>query len=203
MTCVACGRSRSPFSAVPVNVAGQPSRIGGTIAGVFGWFVLAGGLAAAAFFTAILQWLIPAGFLGWVVGGVMLFLALAVSVPLLLGASAMRRSGARSKRDAAETAVRALASHKGGVVTAAEVGQAIGVPEAEADAVLTELAKQGGDVRLEIDDDGRLYYTVGRARVPPEHVRIAARVGGAGDATAEQEDAALDEADSASARRKR
>jgi hypothetical protein len=200
--CVACGRARSPLGGVPVNVAGQPSRIGGTIAGVFGWIVLAGGLAAAALVAAILQFVLPAGFLGWAIGGVILFVALAIALPLLVGGGALRKAGARRQRQAAETAIHALATRRGGVVTAAEVAGTLGVPEPEADALLTELAKEGRDVRLEVDDDGRIFYTVGLGGLPPARVRIATSGRADAERAAEEEQAAIDEASGEAARRR-
>ncbi len=191
--CVACGGPRSLLSTVPVNVAGQPSKIGGTVASVAAWVVLAGGLATSAAVAAFFQWLIPAGVLGWAFGGILLFLTLAFAIPLLLGGGALRRAGERRRRQAAEEAVWALATRSGGVVTAGDLAAAIGVSEPEADALLTALAKQGGEVRLEIDEDGRLFYTVGRGGLPPPRVRVGAgpRVPVDGDAEAEQ--AAIDE----------
>jgi hypothetical protein len=195
--CVACGRPRSPLTAVPVNVAGQPSKVGGALASVAAWIVLAGGVALSAVIAGVLQFALPPGaYLGWILGGATLFLTLAVAIPLLLGGGALRRAGERRQREAVEHAVRALATRNGGIVTAADVGQAIGLTEAQADAVLTDLAKQGGDVRLEVDDDGQLFYTVGRGGLPPRRVRVGAgpRVAGEPLADAEAEADAIDEA---------
>ncbi len=179
---------------MPVNVAGQPSKIGGVVASVAAWFVLAGGLATSAAVAAFFQWLVPAGVLGWAFGGIILFLTLAVSVPLLVGGGALRRAGALRQRQAAEATVMAIGTRNGGIVTAAQVGEALGVHETEAEALLTDLAKQGGEVRLEVDDDGRLFYTVGRGALPPQRLRIDGGRRVATDAEAETEQAAIDEA---------
>lgn len=191
--CVACSRPRSPLAAVPVNVAGQPSKIGGTVASVAAWLVMAGGLATSAAVAALFQWLFPAGFIGWAFGGIILFLTLVVGIPLLLGGGALRRAGAARQRKAAEDAAKALATRSGGIVTAADLAAAIGVTEPEADALLTDLAKQGGDVKLEVDDDGRLFYTVGRGGLPPQRLRVGPGAHDR-DLAGEAEAAAADEA---------
>src|SRR5262245_36670091 len=63
--CVACGAPRLPLAAMPVNLAGRPSKVGGTIARVLGWAALVGGLSAAAIVGALLQVIFPAGVAGW------------------------------------------------------------------------------------------------------------------------------------------
>jgi len=52
--CVACGAPRWPLATVPVNLAGKPAKVGGTIARVLGWVALVGGLAAAIIVGALL-----------------------------------------------------------------------------------------------------------------------------------------------------
>lgn len=45
--CTACDAPRSMLSDTPINVAGQPSKVGGGVASVLGWFILLGGLLTA------------------------------------------------------------------------------------------------------------------------------------------------------------
>src|SRR3954468_24360457 len=46
--CTACGAPRSPLTSGSVNLAGQPSKVGGQITRVFGWIVLVVGTLLAA-----------------------------------------------------------------------------------------------------------------------------------------------------------
>ena len=157
--CTACNAPRPPFSAKAVNLAGQPSKIGGTVAKVFGWAVLLGGLFVAATLTAILQALWPAGFLGFAVGIPLGLVALFVGGLLLFGGGKLRKSGETAERDAQFEAVYAMAATRQGVVTALDVGRSLGMRTDQADAVLTEMTKAFPDyVSLEVDDAGGLFY---------------------------------------------
>jgi len=195
--CVACGAPRWPLATVPVNLAGKPAKVGGTIARVLGWVALVGGLAAAIIVGALLQVIFPAGVAGWIVGGVMGALALAVGLALVMGGSKLRLAGVGRERASAIEAISALAARRGGVVTAEEVGRALRLSTADADALLTELAKQGDRVRLEVDDAGQLLYYVD-ARAPRPRIRVADGVEPPTAPTADEED---DEAIEARARR--
>ena len=63
--CTACGAPRSITDAPDaVNVAGQPSQVGGTVARVMGWLALVGGLFVALLLGALFQALFPAGIVG-------------------------------------------------------------------------------------------------------------------------------------------
>ena len=56
-----------------------------------------------------------------------------------------------------------MAAHKG-AVTARDAAQALGVAEAEADAMLTALAKSDPDrVAVDVDDQGNVWYRVAAA----------------------------------------
>jgi hypothetical protein len=176
--CSACGAPRNPLSARAVNIAGRPSQVGGHIARVMGWVSLLGGAAIAIVIGAILQAVFPAGFAGWLVGGVILSIALVVALLLLLGGGKLRQRGEDVERETLRSAVFALAERSGGVLTAEQVAQALGMTPAAADAALTELAKvQDGRVALEVDDDGRLTYLfrpIAGLRVSPrQRVRVA------------------------------
>jgi hypothetical protein len=45
--CTACGAPRIPLASSSVTLAGQPSKVGGTVARVLGWIVLVAGLSIA------------------------------------------------------------------------------------------------------------------------------------------------------------
>ncbi len=153
----------------PVELAGKPSRIGGTITQAVAWSLIVGGLVAAIIVAAILLTLTSTGALGWVIGGVIALATLAIGVPLLVGGRALRNMGVKARRAALERAVFALASQRGGVLTAGELAHALRVDHEEADAFLTELAKRADEpVRVDIDDEGQVLYRVngmGRRRV--------------------------------------
>ncbi len=89
--CTACGAKRIPFASPPVNLAGQPSQVGGTIARVFGWFVLGGGLLAAVLVGALFQAIFPAGVLGWVLGSTIGLVAATLGCSSSSGESAFAR----------------------------------------------------------------------------------------------------------------
>jgi len=153
---------RLPFTAKSLNLAGKPSRWGGMAARFFGWATVVGGLAMALLFGLLLQALFPASIVGYAVGLPILIVSLFIGISLLLGARKLGRIGDKKQRAAQLETVRALAAHRGGAVMAHEVARSLGMPEQEADALLTELAKTPGEnVSLDLDDDGRIYYLFG------------------------------------------
>lgn len=179
--CTACGAPRSLLEHTPVNVAGKPSTVGGSVAGVFGWLILLGGLTVAGTVTALLQAIITGGVLGYVLGVPIALFSLFFGLSLILGGRKLRQSGEAVARSAHEEAIFAIAQRRQGSVLAADVARALSMTEAEADALLTELAKRpDGKVTLEVDDSGELRYMVPRfapaMRVPAQpapRVRVA------------------------------
>lgn len=195
--CTVCGAERLPTS-VPVNVAGKPSRVGGTVASAAGVTVLLVGLFLALLVGALLQAIFPAGIVGWVVALPIAFFALAIGIGLLFGGRSLKKSGDEASLDAKERAVFAIARSKDGLVTAADVAPRLGVSTSEADAFLTALAKRGdGKVSLEVEDDGRLVYVfrdVAPARVrarfatsDADRLRIETSQGTESEAAADEE----------------
>jgi hypothetical protein len=168
-SCSACGAPRIPFTANAVNLRGKPSKIGGTVASVLGWVVLAGSLAVALVLGAILQAIFPAGaVVGWVVGGLIAIVGVAVAMLLLFGGHALRRSGKHAAEAARLEALGSLAAHHRGIITTQNAAEALGLPFDEADRVLTALAKQPeSGITLEVDDEGKLTYRFARF-APPE-----------------------------------
>lgn len=173
--CAGCGRPRPPLTAASVNLAGQPSKVGGSVAKVFGWLTLAGGLMLALLVAALFQALFPAGFVGWAFGGVIAVVALAVGLSLVVGGKSLSKSGVATERATRTQAIFALAANRGGMLTALDVARALGIPHPAADQLLTDLAKEDADrVKLEVDDHGGLFY-VFPAHLPPVRVAPDAR----------------------------
>ena len=172
-----------PLTGSSVNMAGRPSKVGGTVAKVIGWIVLAIGLSFALLLGLFFQWLLPLGFAGYAVGGVIAFLTATFSILLLRGGTSLQQSGVNEAQFTREKAIFALAAHRGGMLTATDAGTALGIPSEEADSLLTILAKTKSDqVSLELDDSGGIYYrfpamTNWQAQVPPAGpVRVDAGV---------------------------
>ncbi|MBK9266769.1 MAG: hypothetical protein IPM54_44165 [Polyangiaceae bacterium] len=161
--CTACGAPRSLIEDTPVNVAGQPSKIGGGMAAAAGLLVLFIGTLVALIIGAVLQMLVPPA--GLVVGGFLGLVTLFITAMFLWGGRMLFQSGAERERGAQERAVWAIARRHGGSVTAAELARALTISEADADAFLTAMAKRpDGRVTLEVDDDGTLRYEVRELR---------------------------------------
>lgn len=124
-------------------------------------------------FLAFFQWLLPGGIVGYLFGGFFAVLGALVGSLLLKGGGKLHDAGVKKERDAKHGALYALAARQGGVVTAELAAHALATSTEEADRRLTELVKEGSDVRLEVDDDGRLLYLFGDV-LPPRRVRIDA-----------------------------
>jgi hypothetical protein len=156
--CTACGGPRPPFSGKSVQLAGQPSMIGGTVARVFGWVVLGVGLFVALTIAWILG-LIFSATAALAFGVPIAVLTLIVSLTMLLGGKKLAQSGEKTQSEARFEAIYALAANRGGAVTAADCARSIGMSEGEAERVLTAMTKQFPDyVTLEVDDEGKLFY---------------------------------------------
>jgi hypothetical protein len=160
--CTACGGPRMPLAASSVNMAGQPSKVGGTVARVFGWMVLAGGWLAAAMFMLLIMALSPAGGASvpaWILGGIIATIASLVAYGLLKSGRQLHDSGALAEMTTKNQAIFALANTRGGVLTAMDLAQSIMTTPQEADDVLTKLAKEYPDhVTVDIDDIGTVLY---------------------------------------------
>lgn len=200
--CTVCGGLRIPFTAKALNLAGKPSRAGGVAARFVGWTAVVMGLSMATGLGLLLQ-TVFGGYVGLAIGIPIAMLSLFFGLALVLGGRKLGRSGDQAERSARLQAIRALAKHQGGSVTAAGVARKLELSEAEADALLTDLAKEPSEnVSLELDDDGGLHYLFGvdalAWRIDPG-ARIA--TDGAADAEAEREMAAIEEAREARQRR--
>jgi hypothetical protein len=190
--CTACGALRVPLSGPSVNLAGRPSRVGGTVAGVFGWLILLMG-----FSVALGIGLLFAAFH-------LLAVALALALPIVLvsavvggllvrrGAS-LNRSGVEIARATREQALLALMAHRGSI-HALDAARALGVGVAEADANLTDLAKRAPEtVAVDIEDTGEIAYRFVDSRIRVEGEPRVDVVAGADDAAREVADDEVEE----------
>ena len=184
--CSACGTMRVPLTGSSVNMAGRPSKLGGTLAKAIGWIVLAVGLSIALLLGLFFQWVLPAGFAGYAVGGVIALLTATFGVLLLRGGKSLQKSGDDEAQFTREKAIFALAAHRGGMLTANDAASALGIRAEEADSLLTVLAKTKSDqVSLELDDSGGIYYRFPAMLgwSPPSAVRVDPGVAPAGVAS--------------------
>jgi hypothetical protein len=172
--CTACGRPRAPFVTTAVNLAGQPSKVGGSVARVLGWIVLAFGLVVALMIGALLQAIFPAGVAGFVIGGLIAIIATILGTVLVRGGKTLHTSGDEKERATRTQAVFALAANRGGVLSALDVAQALSLPFPVADNLLTRLAKEDADrVKLEVDDNGAITYVFPNALPPAPNAPYA------------------------------
>jgi hypothetical protein len=157
--CTACGALRSPLSSASINLAGKPSRVGGTFARVFGWLVLLFGGSLALLVFGLFAAFQALG-VGLAIGLPILLVALVLGIALVRGGRSLATTGVEAERATREQALLAMAAHKG-AVTAVEAARALGVGVAEADAMLTALAKREPDrVAVDVDDQGVIWYRV-------------------------------------------
>lgn len=160
--CTACGARRIPFTAKALNLAGKGSRIGGAAARFFGWASLIGGTSLAAFVALLFQSFWPDGLFGYAFAVPIMLISYAIGIPLLLGGRRLGNYAALKEKSTQLDAIRAMAAHQGGAVNAEQVAHTLSLPVAVADQMLTDLAKDpDGNVSLDLDDDGRIYYLFG------------------------------------------
>jgi hypothetical protein len=158
--CTACGAPRMPLASKSVNLAGQPSKVGGTVARVIGWIVLLGGtLLGAGVFAACHSLLGPEEIVGYVLGAPISIFSVIIGWLLLRSGKQLTKSGTDTETATRNQAIFALANTRGGMLTPADVAQSIGVSPVEADAILTKLAKEYPEhVSIDVDDNGTIFY---------------------------------------------
>lgn len=157
--CSACGAPRFLLGGPNVSFAGQPARVGGVAASIVGLAVLVLGLSSSAGVWFLLQSIWPTHAVGWALAVPMAAASLLFGLLLLLGGSKLRRHGAERQQAVQLDAVKGLVQHRRGPVTAQEVAQALELPEAQADLLLTRLAQQAAtDVTVDVDQQGRVAY---------------------------------------------
>jgi len=142
--------------------------------------VLLGGLFIALVLLAIFQALIPGGFVGYAIGVPIAAASAAGGIALLRGGRSLELKGKGTETRTKTQAIVALAQHRGGRINAWDVAGALSISLEQADALLTDLAKNSPDhVAVDIDDaSGTLVYRVDadgavRLRVFDDKIRIA------------------------------
>jgi hypothetical protein len=143
-----------------VNLAGQPSKVGGQITRVFGWIVLIAGTLLAAGTLAMCGAIVGmAAAAPYVLSVPIALAAWILSYFLLKGGKQLEQSGTDTQKATRTQAVFALANTRGGMVTPNDLAHAINVTPKEADEILTAMAKEDSDnVSIEVDDNGVIYY---------------------------------------------
>ena len=159
--CSAYGFERGPLSgATPVNLAGQTSRVGSWISRGVGWALLfasvcAGGVGLLAMTGPLwLKIVLGAPSLG------MSLLGLGLGWLALRGGRKLARHGHEAATHAREQAIRAMAAHRGGSVTAPEVATQLNLQLSDAQAALDGLATDGAGVTVDVDVDGKVHYRI-------------------------------------------
>ena len=177
--CTACGRPRVPLTGEGLNLAGQPAKVGGSVARVFGWIVLAMGLITALLTGALFQAIFPAGVFGYILGTLIGAVSVLFGWLLLSGGKSLHKSGTEKERFTREQAIFALARNRGGMLSTMDVSQALNLPLPAADALMTTYAKEDPDrVRLEVDDAGSIYYVFPEIALPPPAGSVRVEAGG-------------------------
>lgn len=157
--CAACGAPRWLLSGPTVSLAGQPSRWGGAAASIAGLSVLVLGLSLALGVWLLLQSIFPGTVVGFAFAVPLAAASLLFGLLLLLGGRRLSRHGTERQQAVKLAAVKSMVEHRGGPISAHEIAGQLELPEAQVDALLTQLAlAQATAVTLDVDDDGRLVY---------------------------------------------
>ena len=157
--CVACGAIRAPWSAGSVTYAGKPSRVGGQVARVLGWAVLASGLVLATVLGLLAAALWPGSPAPWIAFTIVGLLTVRVGVPRVFGGKQLDTSGEQTEVGTRMQALFALAANRSGALRAHEAAAALGLSIDETDALLTRMAKERpDDVTLDVTDAGEIVY---------------------------------------------
>ncbi len=178
--CTACGALRLPLTTPSINLAGQPSKWGGTLASVSGWLVLLCGLSIALGLGLLLG-AVATTAVAFAIALPVALITGGVGVALIASGRALRRSGIRAQQALREQALlEALAERQ--ALTAADAARALGIDVGTADALLTALAKRDPErLAIEVDDQGIVWY---RAATAAPRARIEDAVSTPADAPA-------------------
>lgn len=149
-----------PLAGNSINLAGRPSKVGGTVTRVFGWVVLVVGLLTAfgvlGACGAIVGFASAAPYL---LGVPLALVSVVVGYLLLKGGSQLHASGAQAEKNTRMQALLAVANTRGGAIVAADAARALSMSEADADAYLTRLAKEHPEqVAVDLDEQGTILY---------------------------------------------
>jgi hypothetical protein len=133
--------------------------VGGQLARVIGWGVLAMGLVAGILVALFASWVFPGTPAPWIAFCAFAVLASVVGLPLVFGGKRLDRSGQQAETGTRMQALFALAANRGGALRAHEAGAALGLGVDETDALLTRMAKERpDDVTLDVTDAGEVIY---------------------------------------------
>jgi hypothetical protein len=147
------------------------ARGGATAARIGGIGVLVAGLLTSLVVGGFFVWLFPGGMLGYGLGVLMALVSLVVGGGLMLGGRKLASDVERAEGIEWEHRLAELTATRG-AFTVAEAARTLGIPAAQADAYLTNLAKtRPEDFTVDLDPSGDLVYRA--ARVPGPAVRIA------------------------------
>ena len=159
--CTACGTLRAPLSTASVNLAGKPSKVGGTVASVAGGLVILVGGSIALCIGLIFAAFHLVG-VGLALASPFAVVSLVLGVVLVWRGGLLRRAGARTEQTTHEQALVELVAHRG-TITATDAAIALGLGVEEADGKLTALAKsQPERIAIDVDDDGIIRYRIAR-----------------------------------------
>jgi len=164
--CTSCGAPRMPLASASLTFAGKPEKVGGLLTRGAGWLVLVGGWFVALLVFGLLAAAAARPEIGAAVGGPIALASSLLGWLLLRGGRAIHASGATAEREMRVRALMALAAHRGGSVQARDAADMLEIPYADADQLLTDLAKrEPGRVRVDLDDSGGVHF---RVEVPAE-----------------------------------
>ncbi|MFO0563620.1 MAG: hypothetical protein U0269_36685 [Polyangiales bacterium] len=168
--CTACNRERGALSGsgltMPISMVGKPSQIGGIASKIIG-----GGVIGLTLLLVTLVTLAAVSFSSTVLGALAVLLAMfggVVGFLLLRGGKKLEQQGTKAQHDVREQALIAAARTRGGILTAAEAAAVLEIQVGEADALLTQIAKEGQRAHVEVDRDGVVKYVFHEAA--PVHV---------------------------------
>ena len=149
-----------PLANTSVNMAGQPTRVSGTVTRVFGWTLLViGSLIGCGTLAACGGLFGFATAAPWIISIPILLVTFILSRLLLKGGKSLEKSGDDTQKATRLQALFALANTRGGVLTASDAAVALNVPPPRADAILTAMAKETPDhVSVDVNDDGVVLY---------------------------------------------
>ncbi|MDF2695402.1 MAG: hypothetical protein K0S65_3785 [Labilithrix sp.] len=128
-----------PLANTSVTLAGQPSKVGGTVARVLGWIVLAGGWMLAAGLAGLIL-LLGGEWAAAIAGGPIALITSIVAYALLRSGRELKQSGDDVETATKNQAIFALANTRNGVLKAWDVAQMLQVTPKEGDDILTKLA---------------------------------------------------------------
>lgn len=162
-------------------LAGQPSKVTGTLARTLGVVTLVGGLTTALIFYLAFHWLFPEAPLALIVSLPIAAVSTLVFALTHTGGKKLIEHGTRVAQDTRERALFALAAKFNGRLRVVDAAQALGMTDSEADAALTGMAKRFPEqMSVDFDEHGGLVYTFPhidldyRTRVADPRMRVVA-----------------------------